>query len=210
MKKAFIFIAVVVVLLGLSYYVKQQRTAQSNPANESQVDQVYGVDQFIQSSPDTAVLQAGGSSYNDPQGVFGFLYPNEYAIDHQEGDKYTRISKKGATQKGQTEMYDGVIVVFERINLEGKTLNDWVDQHIQESTGNGMSELTQPKKTVTLNDYSGYTYEIRGLGTSTYLVLRKDPNSDFAVSVTSLVADPEQKNYQKEVDAILSTLELRK
>ena len=106
-------------------------------------------------------------------------------------------------------MYDGVIIVFERIDLQGKTLSDWVDEQIKQAATNG-SEVTQPKKDVTLNDNFGYSYEVRSLGTSQYLVLHQDPNSDFAVSITSLVGDPQHKDYQKEVDAILATLDLKK
>src|SRR5882762_5786505 len=55
-------------------------------------------------------FQAGESSYLDPQGVYVFLYPSAYKLDEQNSGKQIRIYKKGATQKGQTEMYDGVIV----------------------------------------------------------------------------------------------------
>lgn len=217
--KKLLLIVLVCIGIGLWYSSLQKPTppvAQTESpapttaeATQSGTTQVFGVDQFIQASPDNAYLKAGGSSYSDPQGVFGFLYPNEYVIDHNDGDVYTRISKKGATQKGQTEMYDGIIVVFQRVDLKGKTLSEWVDDQIQLSSTGG-SEITQPKKDVTLNDYSGFTYEVRSLGTSSYLVLRKDPNSEFAVSITSLVADPQQKGYQSEVDAILSTLDIKK
>jgi len=219
MKKLIISaIIIVLVLVGLENYLSHQRTAPVDTATPSpqptittdaSPSQVFGVDQFIQASPDTSTLKAGGSSYSDPQGVFSFLYPNDYTIDHSGGEQFTRIYKRGSTQRPQSEISDGVLVVFERVNLGGKTLSDWVDAQIEQAKTAG-SEITQPKKEITLNDFSGYTYAVRSLGESTYVVLRKDPNSDYAVSITSLVADPQQKGYQKEVDAILATLDLRK
>lgn len=40
-------------------------------------------------------------------------------------------------------MYDGVILVFEPVNLNGQTLEKFVDTRIQESTADGTSEITQ-------------------------------------------------------------------
>lgn len=166
-------------------------------------------DEFIQADPaEVERLRIGGSSYLDSQGVYSFLYPNDYALDHQEGDKYIRISKRGATQRGQTEMYDGIIVVFERADLAGQGLAAWIDAEIQQVTANGTSQVLQPRKATTLNSYPGFTYQLSGLGDSTYLVLQKDAQSIQAVRVTFLVADPQNKNYQKEVAAILVSLKL--
>jgi hypothetical protein len=214
MNKVLLLALVIVVGMAGVYYVSSQRRVDSFPAvipvSESPMPSpMVSVEPSAQPSSDLMQLKAGGSSYSDPQGVFGFLYPNDYTIDSQEKGRYVRIFKKGATQKGQTEMYDGVIVSFERVELGGKTLSKWVDDQIQQSTSDG-SEITQPKKGTTLNVYPGFTFEVRSLGTSTNVVLQKDLSSPHAVRINFLVADPEGKNYQKEVDAILATVELRK
>lgn len=162
------------------------------------------------SSELVASLRLGGNSFADPKGVFVFLYPNDYVQDSQNNGQYIRIYKIGKTQRGQTEMYDGVNLNFESIALSGKTLEKWVDEHIKSMTADESIEVTQPKKQVTLNGYNGFSYKIRGLGESSYLALQKDANSQFAVSITYMASDPENVGYQKEVDAILSTLELLK
>ncbi|MBP7967725.1 hypothetical protein KAZ66_05670 [Candidatus Woesebacteria bacterium] len=205
-KSSILTLLIIIAILGYNYYLKQ---SQSTPITETPAT-TPSVKQFILSNPDTSILRAGGSSYTDPQSVYTFLYPNEYSIDHHDGDTITRISKRGATQKGQTEMYDGVIMVFQLVDLENKTLSSWVDNHIKEMTSDGTSELTQPKKAIAMYEYPGFTYGIRSLGESTYLLVQKDTRSKFALNITFLVADPELKDYQKEVDAILATLELRK
>lgn len=158
----------------------------------------------------TADLQAGGSSYLDPKGVFSFLYPNDYRLDHEGGGQYTRISKLGPTQRGQTEMYDGVLVVFESVDLGGKPLEQWVDESIKTSTADGTSEVIQAKSPVTVNNYKGFTYTLRGLGESKYLVLQKDSQSDFAVSIVSAVYDPSNQGFQSQVSGILNTLQILK
>jgi len=155
-------------------------------------------------------LQQGGSSYSDSKGIFSMLYPNDYVLDLQGNGQYIRITKKGATQRGQTEMYDGVIMVFEPIELKGMPLAQVIDARIAEIKVSGTSELVKDKTPITVGAHSGYEYTIRSLGESTYTVLQKDSNSPYAVSISRLVADPEEVGYQKEVDAIFQTLQFLK
>lgn len=210
----------IAIMVGGLYLLQRQ---QNNPfvAENPQVSpevvssgipttQPAAAEPFITSSPSTDALRVGGSSYLDSEGVYTFLYPSNYALDNQEEGKYTRISKRGATQRGQTEIYDGVIVVFERVDLEGASLSDWVDAHIKSATENGTAEVLQPKKATSLNDYQGFSYELSGFGSSQYVIVQENPSSTYAVSISFLVADPESQGYQQEVDAILSTLELKK
>jgi hypothetical protein len=197
---------IVIVLIGAGSYSFQNRVpinlegspSTLMPLADDDVARPNSAEKFIQSDPDTAPLRAGGSSYSDAQGVFTFLYPSDYTIDHQEGDKYTRVFKRATTQRSQSEISDGVMVVFERVELGDKSLSEWVDAQ------------TQAKKMVTLNGYEGYTYSLQNPSETTYVVVSKDLQSDYAVKINILVADPNQQNYQLEVDAILSTLELRK
>lgn len=202
-------LTVIVIAVGVLLAFGSRKSSSTN-VNTTQVTNTPAASEFISSKPDTTTLKADGTSYIDTKGVFTFFFPNDYTVDSQNNDQYTRISKRGPTQKGQTEMYDGVIVVFESLDLQGKSLSEFVDTRIQESTADGTSELTQPKKTITLHSYPGYTYEIRGLGTSTYLVVQKNTQSNNAVSITFLVADPENMGFQQEVDTILATLALQK
>ncbi len=201
---------ILVVVGGVSYVWLNQKKPALNSAVDKLVETSPVPDQFIKTSPDTSGLRAGGSSFSDQQGVFTFLYPNDYTLDTENNGQHTRIYKRGATQQGQTEIYDGVLMVFEAVDLQGKSLGEWVDSHIQESTADGTAEITQPKKETALKDYSGFTYEVRSLGTSTNLVLQKDPASNHAVNINFMISDPNNQNYQGQVDSILSTLELLK
>jgi hypothetical protein len=160
-------------------------------------------------SESSSELLQGGSSYGDPNGIYSFLYPNGYAIDSQDSLQ-VRVYKNGPTQKGQTEMYDGVIVNFGKVNLDGKSLNEWVNDSIKQATADGTSEVIEAKTSITFNKYPGFSYTLRGLGTSEYIVVQKDSNSDNAIVITYLVADPTNVGFQKQVDDILSTLQILK
>lgn len=155
-------------------------------------------------------LEQGGSSYLDPQGVFSFLYPNSYTQDLQNDGKMVRVYMRGATQKGQTEMYDGVIVLYEGINLKNVTLSEYIDAQLKNMTADGTMTITQPKKALTLNSYPGFTYSAQGLGEATHYLIQKDKNSPYAVEITTSVMDPEKVGYQEEVNAILAKTQILK
>lgn len=215
MKHIVLVVGTILIVAGLVAGVgfmlaNQNEQTQSTEDTSSLLPQGASItDPVPQTQEDTDALLAGGSSFLDPNGVFTILYPNDYKLDTTD-PKHPRIYKQGATQRGQTEMYDGTLIVLETIDLGGQTLSQWVDTQMKNATADGTSEVVKAKTATTFNDYPGFIYTLRGLGTSDYLVIQKDTNSDNAVVITTLVADPEAKGYQKEVDATLATIELLK
>jgi hypothetical protein len=167
-------------------------TPKASPTNKAQID-----------------LGSSGSSYRDQNNIFTVLYPNDYVLDTQD-PLHIRIYKRGDTQRPQSEMSDGVLMVFESIELKGTSLEYWVDTHIQQATADGTSEIIEPKKPITQNGYLGFHYAIRGLGISQNIILQKNRDSNFAVMITYSVSDPKQVGYQKDVDAALSSLTILK
>lgn len=194
-----VLIIIVAAVSGFLYFRQNKATSENllTPSPKS-----------IVSESSSKILQ-GGSSYGDPNGIYSFLYPNDYTIDSQDSLQ-VRVYKNGPTQKGQTEMYDGVIVNFGKVNLNGKNLNEWVDDSIKQATADGTSEVIKAKTSITFNKYPGFSYSLRGLGTSEYIVVQKDSNSDNAIVITYLVADPTNVGFQEQVDDILSTLQILK
>ncbi len=154
-------------------------------------------------------LGSSGSSYLDSKGVYSVLYPNDYVLDAQDLD-HVRIYKTGNTERPQSEMSDGALVVFESVDLQGKSLEVLVDTRIKEATADGTSEIIDAKKAIVMNTYTGFRYTLRGLGISQNIILQKDVSSPYALVITYAVSDPEKKGYQQEVDAVLSTLKLVK
>lgn len=161
-----------------------------------------------QPTPSSELL-AGGSSYRDTDGVFTFLYPNDYELDEQD-KQHPRIYKRGEEQRPQSEMTNGIILVFESVELKGQTLAQLVDARIAEATADDNSELTGPKQETVINNYSGFKYEMDGFGSSQNFIIQKNAQSPWAVVITAMIADPKQQNYEADMMSVLSTLELQK
>ena len=212
MKISYVFIFLGLLALGglALFFFNQKSSPQTAPTQIEVKPTQATIEQFIKVAPDTSQLKAGGNSYSHPEGSYVFLYPNDYKIDSQNNGIHTRIYKTGATQQGQTEIYDGVIMVFESINLKGQNLENFVTSRIKDSTSGDTSRTFSHLKPVLLNNYTGFVYEEKGFGSSTHLVLQKDTTSGFATEVTFSVNDPQNQNYLNEVYAILSTVELLK
>lgn len=208
-----ILILLIVLAVASTFYLlssKQYSMPQFSNTKSTEESKSETIDQFLKTKPDTSVLEAGGNSYLDPKGVYVVLYPNNYTMDTQNDNQYTRFFMRGETQRGQTEIYDGVLVVIESVDLKQQSLENWIDSKISESTTDGSTEIIKPKQKTKINDYLGYTYETKGFGSAVFVTLQKTPQSNYAVSITISVNDPQQKGYQTEVDAILATLEILK
>lgn len=197
----------VIVLAGGLYFISRTPTVPKLGTDTKTITQTT-VSPTSQNSSNSS-LAAGGSSLLDPKKVFTVLYPSDYQVDTSDVE-HPRIFKRGETQRPQTELYDGVLIVFESVDLNGKTLSAWIDDRINDATQNGMQELVKPKTATTINNYPGYSYILRGLGESTYTVIQKDTNSKNAVVMSTLVADPNNKGYQQEVNNTLNSITLLK
>lgn len=154
------------------------------------------------------VLKMGGSSYSDPQAVFSFLYPGDFVIG-EDGD-YTRIYRWGPTQKGQTEMYDGILMMFRAIELDGQRLSEWVDKDIERVMRDGVSTMTQPKRPYKLKSYEGFSYSFSGLGEFHRIIVQKSADSSFGVEIIYFVEDPTGRGFLNDVSNILTSLEIMK
>lgn len=192
-----IVLTIIVVIFGFTYLKPNKNISNTYPT-PTQI-----------ASEDLSDLLQGGSSYSDPDGVYSFLYPNDYVIDSKD-PLQVRVYKNGPTQKGQTEMYDGVIVNMGKVNLNGESLSEWVDSKINEAKADGVSEVVKAKASTTLNKYPGFSYTLRGLGIFETIVVQKDLNSDNAIVINTMVADPTNIGFQEHVDATLSTLQILK
>ncbi|MDQ5900431.1 MAG: hypothetical protein QG600_9 [Patescibacteria group bacterium] len=209
MKKNLPLILSGIIVLILGAYLLNAKQASTTPSQLSPSPSASS-QQFLTVTPDMETLERGGSSYTHPQNLYTFLYPNNYKLDAPEDGMITRIYMQGATQRGQTELYDGALFVVEAIDLKGQTLNDFVNERISVSTADGTSQIIEEKKSTMLNVYPGFTFKMRGLGEATYLFLQKDTTSTSAIGITYSVFDPEMKNYQEDINAVLNSFEIHK
>lgn len=148
---------------------------------------------------------SGAKKYTDDKDVYSFLYPVDYILDTND-PQHIRVYKTGETQRPQSEMSDGALIVFEVIDLGETSLDSWVDSRIEESLADGTSEITETKRPFVLNTFPGFSYALRGLGNSQNIILQKNITSNEALSITYAISDPQQKNYQQEINSILSSI----
>lgn len=210
MNKIGIGIVLIILFTGAAiyYFINQPSYNQGFPSpSPLQSTDRSGSDNQANSSG-SSMLRAGGNSYLHPNGNFSFLYPNDYKIGNEA--TFVRIYKNGPSQKGQTEMYDGVLMLFEPIDLKSKSLSQWVEENIEASTMDGTSKVTKPKAETKVNNYSGYSYSLEGLGESNHIVLQKDANSETGVHIITSVYDPTNAGFEQEVTDTLDTLEILK
>lgn len=201
-------LVLLVMLIALSALKRPQPSnLTAQPEDEIGVELVSP--NLLEPTPTTPDFGRGGSSYADPGGLFSVLYPNEYVFDDSD-PKHARIYYRAETNRAQGEITDGVLVVFEAVPLQGKSLEEAVDARISDATADGSTEVTQPKRATLVNGYPGFSYEIGGFGAATTIVLRKDTQAETALAITYVVADPENRGYQRQVDAMLQTLQLFK
>jgi hypothetical protein len=183
-------------------------TQPSTPApTTTALPQSTNPEQFLINPPDTTSLKAGGSSYKDSNNIYTFLYPNDYMLDESD-PVHIRIFKRGPSSRVQSEITNGVLMVFESVILKDQNIEELTEERIQESTKTGT--ITQEKKAILLGTYPGFTYQTGGFGAATHLILQKDTNSPSAIIISYTINDPTNKNYGDEVAATLSTLELFK
>ncbi len=201
-------IVLVVILIAAMFMVKkpapQPSVSEITPSPISTIPA-----DSIPASSDIDRLRTTGKTYTDPQGLYTFIYPDNYNLDTTD-PVHIRIYKRGEMQRPQSELSDGVLIVFEAIDLKNQSLERWVDSTIKQLTADDTSTISHAKSVTTVNTYSGYTFGIQGLGDSTHIVIQKDPQSSQALDITYQVNDPVQKNYQQEVISILSSLQLNK
>lgn len=172
-------------------------------------------------SPSSDALDSAGNAtsssnvvlsetFTDSGDNFTFSYPEGYTLDEMPTPELVRVFKVGPTQTGQTEMYDGVIVNFELVNLGGQTLQQWVEAQLDAATQDGTVTVVTAPTPTTVNGFPAISYTTQSLGSFETVVVQNNAASSQAVSVTSLVADPTNAGFQAEADAIIQSLQLLK
>ncbi len=127
------------------------------------------------------------------------------SLTFQEDSKTdVRFYKQGPTQRGQTEMYDGMIVSIRKVSVDdgGQVyIDDQIEQY--KNVGN----ITVPLHEGKLNGISVKEYSASGLGDSTIIFVPVDNRTLLEVSY--MAPDPTNAGFQKTIDLMLSTFSLR-
>lgn len=143
----------------------------------------------------------GWKQYESPR--YGFLIyhpPDVEVIDR--GTEGIHFLKKGPTQAGETELYDGLAVFISAGTQTGGLESIAKQEHTKLENEPTTSEISAviPRK---VGDITGYEFTIRSVGERTYLFLPKE-NGYF--KVVDSTADPTGAGFKETADTMLTTL----
>ncbi|MDQ5951360.1 MAG: hypothetical protein QG639_637 [Patescibacteria group bacterium] len=207
MNKATLVVIILFLAALAGYLWWQQRSTLTAPTPTIQPESTNT--EVPAESSELSALQQFGTTYQDPQGIFSVTYPSDYELD-QPAEGQVRLIKRGEMQRPQSEISDGVLLVFETLTLEEKSLEEAVDERIVAFTANETGEIIQPKSAITIGGNQGFEYTVRSLGTSRQVLVQKDSNSEYAIAIAILIEDPQDVGYMQQVDAILSSIKFFK
>lgn len=161
---------------------------------------------------------ADWKTYEVKEYGFRFKYPPTAEVRVQESHPpiYV-IFQKGPTQRGQTELYDGLNLVIEvrtkpTIEQNGvnvsQPLKEVLATSIEQSTSDGTTQLTQPITPLTNRRFSGYSYTLRGLGEWTTIATDLITAPGMYLAITNGGVDPEGKTTFAEMgDTIINSID---
>ncbi|MBX4190031.1 hypothetical protein KW791_01925 [Candidatus Parcubacteria bacterium] len=142
-------------------------------------------------------------TYSSPDNGFSIKYDPSLTPEAEDGQ--VRFYKWGPTQKGETELYDGMAVSIQSMTLTG-SLEDFANEEMAQFARVG--EITKDLHDVKINGVSAKSYSASGLGDFTvYLV---PVNSKKILYIATLAPDPGNLGFQKTIDDMLSTFVLVK
>lgn len=171
--------------------------------------QILSTFKFLDQS---SVDSSNWKTYTNTKYKFSFKYPSETEAKEittqSEGNRKVLFavstSKTGATQRQNTEFYDGYsFTVMTVEKLPAETIDNIANEFILSCKNVG--ELTKPLENKIKNGTRGLTFSCRGLGEFTYWLFSasKADNNYFELRIFS--EGPDKSNYQKTIDQILST-----
>lgn len=141
--------------------------------------------------------------YKNNTAGFSLRYDPTLTIQEDQ-DSNIRFFKWGPTQKGETEMYDGIILGVRRV-----AVSDGGAAHIRSviEQFENVGRITDPLHESILNGLPVKKMSASGLGDFTLIFVPVGPSAILEISY--MVPDPTGVGFQKTVDLILSTLRVR-
>lgn len=135
----------------------------------------------------------------------GFSIQYDPTLTLQEDSKNDlRFYKWGPTQRGQTEMYDGIIFSIRKIDVTDGG-QSYIDNQIEQFKNVGT--ITEPLRDGNLNGIPTKEYSASGLGDFKIIFILI--NNRSLIEISYMVPDPTNAGFQKTIDMMLSTFKLK-
>lgn len=147
-------------------------------------------------------VPVGWQQYQNPAFGFSMYYPADVQIADR-GPEGIQAFEQGPTQKGQTEMYDGINVSIKTGSRTGDLMTFVQSEQTRIKTEPStieVGEITQR----TIGPYTGYQFTVRTIGDGTYVYLPKGDDGYYRVVDGTL--DPSNVGFATTVETMISTL----
>ena len=196
-------VIVIVVLLGLVGYLAWQNSQLNNQLTETPTPQPTLQPTLAPTPTPTNDPTAGWELFT--ASTYNVSYPTDVTANEEAGSVLL-LTKQGATQTPDTELFDGISLVFEPKEISNTTLEEYVSARVDGILKEGVATISSEPTPITVGTYTGLTYTTDGLGTFRYIILESKDKTMFMV-ITDATIDPENLGYADTVDLILSTFE---
>ncbi len=135
----------------------------------------------------------------------GFSVQFDPTLTQEDSGDDVRFYKWGPTQRGETEMYDGIIVTFHKVNISNSH-DDYIDSRVTEFQQVGT--ITEPLHASDLNGLAVKQFRANSLGDFTLIFI--PINSGTLLELSYMAPDPTGAGFQEIIDKMLSTFKLSK
>ena len=195
-KRSIIIVIVVVIVAGLFGWMFSWQSWKSvPPVNQTRMS--------MSDDQPTGSIPTDWKLYSSDTIGFSMYYDPSLTLQ-EETKTDVRFYKQGPSQRGQTEMYDGMIVTVRKIDVVGDT-QAYIDNQIEQYKDIG--SITEPLHDSKLNGISTKEYGVSGLGDAKIIFV--SINNQTLLEVSYMVPDPTNAGFQKTVDLMLSTFKLK-
>lgn len=135
--------------------------------------------------------------------IYSLYHPQKMMV-RDEGNGINAFVLIGPSQKGQTEMYDGINFTVLTGNYETNDFREFVDSEVKKMQSEGTIRVEQGILSVSIGENDGYEFMSRSLGEFRNIYF--DAGNKKFVHVVILLEDPTKQGFDKIVDQMLQTL----
>lgn len=146
------------------------------------------------------------------------IYKNEnlgFEITRAVGFKPTEVGPNsiafqftGASQKQNTELFDGASVTITILNKNNQNLQSIAENNLQQDIGAVNSTVTKRLQQTTLNEYTAYNYKYVGAYNEIEVYIVSLDELDKYAKISVVAVDPAANGYKKSINQMLTTFVL--
>lgn len=188
-----------IIILGLTGIVDLSYPRVVNPTPTLQ-ESSLSPEPTITSQP---IIEGWETFFSEEMG-FSVQHPPEMNVNKMTNSVVMTI--QGPTQKVNTEFYDGISLSFSSGSLNGMSLIELAEEEVDRFGEDPAVEEVGDIRFVTINDISGYSFDITGLGTRTYIYLLQTQTK--FLQIINATVDPTGQGFEGVVNTMFSTLKV--